>query len=455
MLVLITLVCWPAAAAAAPRSPQITFYFGLKRPSGVFARVSGTGAQFDGVFQVRITREFENDPNLYAYFLMGSGRLHLPTALRLLVRDVVPSYAHSATSPGARMNAARAAHASGPRRTGHWIRGCAKAKATGAFSFAQVRHAYGIDRPGAGAGASVAIFNLAEGVSSRDIADNARCFGYPRAHIRTLRVDGQTSAFRHGLFEPQEDLTLVRGMAPAMTSLTFSEVWGATGLWFLSASQVLSAAHLPDSFSISYGLCERDVRGLGSTPVTRAGANLTDAMLVRLGLAGVGSYASAGDSGSTCNGKPFPGVAWPGSSPFVTAVGGTRLTLTPRNQRRSEVVWNDLRWTSAKDGGGVVMSGYWEQDAGTSAAAPLVASAMAVLSADQRRRHRSPIGPANGLLYYLDGYSPTSIYDVTKGANGYLPEVPPRRAHRGYDLASGLGVPNFVSVAAALPSPGS
>ncbi len=97
----------------------------------------------------------------------------------------------------------------------------------------------------------------------------------------------------------------MRGIAPGLTSLTFSQTWLSAELWFLGASQVLDAPRLPDSFSISYGQCESTIRGKGSTPTTRAGANLMDAMLVRLGIAGVGSYASAGDFGSTCNGAPL------------------------------------------------------------------------------------------------------------------------------------------------------
>ncbi len=549
IVVAVTVGC--AAAAASAKSGPITFYFGLKRPeasaqkaffavsspgasryrhflsltqvsarygavpavrrafvrqitrlgltaridgSGVFARVSGPVATFDRAFRVRITREFENDPNIYAYAVPGDGRLHLPAALVPLVRDVVPIYAHSASRPDVPASA-RIARARPPGRTGTWTRGCAKAKATGAFSFGQVRHAYRIDRLGAGAGASVAIFNDAEGVSKRDIADNARCFGYVKVATRTLRIDGQTSPFTEGLFEPQEDLAVVRGMAPGLRSLTFTQVWGTPGLWFLGPAQVLDAPRLPDSLSISYGLCERLVRGRGSTPDTRAGANLMDAVLARLGIAGVGAYASSGDFGSTCNGKPFLGVTWPGSSAFVTSVGGTRLTLNAANDRRSEVVWNDARWVSALDPGGaggggfsvasarppfqrglglpgatrmvpdvssaasefpgwpVVLGGHWESDAGTSGAAPLFASAMAVLSADQRRRGLPPIGPADGLFYYLAARAPQTIYDVTRGNNGYLKKVRARRATRGYDLASGLGVPDFSRVAAALPPP--
>ncbi len=464
-------------------------------PSGVFARVSGTVIQFDDVFKVDIRHQFGNAPNADTYFLLGSGRLHLPSDIASLVVEVVPTYAHSAPPSGGSPRSARVARARPPRRSGSWTRGCAKARATGAFSFGQVRSAYGVDRLGSGGGASVAILNLGEGVSSQDIADNAGCFGYPRLRSRTLLSDGQTEPFGQGSFEPEEDLALVRGIAPGLTSLTFSQAWLAPELWFLGASQVLDAPDPPDSFAISYGECERTIRGVGSTPTTRAGANLMDSVLVRLGLIGVGSYASAGDFGSTCNGLPFSGVAWPASSPFATAVGGTQLTLDRGNQRASEVVWNDLKYISAADGGGaggggfsiasprppfqnrlglpgnarttpdvsaaasqfpgwpVVLAGHWVTDAGTSSSTPLVASAMAIVSANQRRRHRPPVGPANGLFYYQSRRAPNTMFDVISGANGYLRNVPARHATRGYDLASGLGVPQFALLQAQLPPP--
>ncbi len=545
-----------AARASAPRaaaSPTITFYFGLKRPeaqarvaffaveqphsgryrhflstrqlawrygasagtrrsfarvvrkygfavsvdpSDVFARVTGSVQLFQQVFKVHIATSFNNDELGDVWFLKGNARMRLPAVLRPLVRDVVPSYTRSAQMPPAPSTDASRTGARGPRRTGRWIDGCAKAKATGAFSFAQVRRAYGIDRLGNGRGASVAILNVAEGVSAQDLADNARCFGYPKLATRTLRIDGQQHPFGQGSFEPEEDLALVRGMAPAMRSLTFSQVWFSAETWFLGVANVLDAPDLPDSLSISYGECERDMRGRGSTPTTRAGADLMDSVLVRLGLAGVGTYASAGDFGSTCNGRPFSGVAWPASSPFATAVGGTRLSLSATNRRRSEVVWNDTRWTPAHQGGGaggggvsvvsprppfqratgvrttlrttpdvsaaasnfpgwpVVLGGNWISDGGTSASAPLVASAFAVLSRDLRHRHLPPVGPANGLLYYLARRSPATIYDVIRGNNGWSKKVPARHAHPGYDLASGLGVPRFAAIAGSVPRPG-
>jgi kumamolisin len=561
-----------APAIAAPGAPKITFYLGLKRPearaaaafyavsrpgsrsyrrflslrqvsarygasgrvrraflksvaaqgltaridpSGVFARVRGTAAQLSAVFRVHINTGISNEPNVRFWNVRGN-RLHLPAAMRPLVRDVVPDYtqslpasavsaqtlgaavAHAAMNGGARdhVNVATAARQRAPRRSGTWIQGCAKAKRTGGFSFAQARGAYGVNRLGNGAGASVAILQLAEGVSAADISDNARCFGYPRLRARTLIADGQSAPITQGLFEPQEDLALVRGMAPKLTSITFTQTWTTAGQWFLGVSKVLDAPRRPDSLSISYGLCERSVRGRHAPADSRAGANLLDSLLLRLGLTGTGSYASAGDSGSSCNGTRLAGVAWPGSSPFVTAVGGTQLSLNRANQRSGEVVWNDLRYESINAGGGaggggftvaserppfqrglglpgnhrttpdvsaaasafpgwpVVLNGNWETDAGTSGAAPLVASAMAILSARQRQLHRPPVGPADGLFYYLRRNAPSTFFDVVKGNNGYFRKVRAHYAKPGYDLASGLGVPQFGRLASALPRPG-
>jgi subtilase family serine protease len=462
-------------------------------PSGVFARVTGAMTRFERVFGVRIVRGV-GDGGVIGYGTRAVPTL--PADLRPLVRDVVFSYLRQGSVGHTRQRpAAHAAASAGPRRTGSWTRGCAKAKRTGGFGYAQVRHAYGIDHLGTGAGAEVAILGLQEMPSGRDIADNEQCFGYAKLRSHTLLTDGQRPPITPGLFEPQEDLALVRGMAPAAT-LFFTQAWSGSASWFLGASQVLDEQRLPGSLSISYGICENDVRGTGPdvTPSTKAGANLLDSLMIRLGLAGVGTYASAGDSGSSCNGLPYSGVAWPASSPYVTSVGGTRLTLTGANRRRDEVVWNDLHWLSSSEGGGaggggfaskslrgpyqrglglpgdrravpdvaaaasnfpgwpVALGGTWLIDGGTSAAAPLIASAMAVVSADLERRHLPAVGPANGLLYYLARHRPSAFWDVIHGNNRFFAKVPARVARRGYDLASGLGVPQFAEIARVMPS---
>lgn len=90
-------------------------------------------------------------------------------------------------------------------------------------------------------------------------------------------------------------------------------------------------------------------------------------------------------------------------------------------------------------------------DGGTSAAAPLVASAVAVISANLRRRHLPPVGPADGLFYYLARHQPRALWDVIHGNNSFLRSIAGHDAKRGYDLASGVGVPNFAKVARELP----
>lgn len=469
-------------------------------PSRVFARVSGSQRRLERFLGAPLRRQFDNNDNAMLYFLAPGRSIRLPAAVKPLVREVVAAYNRSSKPPkaqGSATAAGGAAKTAQPGNAGAWIDGCAAARKTGAYSFAQVRAAYGLDAAGSGAGGVVAILNAGEGLTAADVAANARCFGLPGIETRTLTADGQSGPFPRGSFEPQEDLALVRGIAPGLASLTFAQTWEGPELWFLGAAGLLAApGPLPDSFSISYGICEKEVRGRRAPRASKAGAALMDSLLARLGLAGVGSFAAAGDFGSTCNGRPFAGVAWPASSPFLTAVGGTRLVLTGANERAEEVVWNDLAWLSSDEGGGaggggrsavsarppyqadlavggetravpdlaahasmlpgwpVVTAGNWVEDAGTSASAPLAAAGFAILSARLRAAGQPPLGPANGLLYALAGGGTGPVFDVLSGNNGYEPRVPAQQAGPGYDLASGLGVPHFDQLAAALPPPG-
>jgi hypothetical protein len=545
----IAVVPGPGAAAtarAAARAPVITFYFGLRRPesraisafyavgqpgtrsyrrflspaqiswrygaspstrtaftrairklglvaridgSGVFARVSGTQRQLERAFHVRISSTFEDNATSYA----AVGRLRFSRALAPLVREVIPMYDRTSAPPPTLPPRTALGASRAPGNAGTWTDGCQAARATGAYSFAQVRHAYHLNAVGSGAGGSVAILGDQEGVPAADIAANARCFHLPGHRVRALLTDGQRRPFGRESFEPQEDLALVRGMAPQLRSVLLTGVWGSPQLWFLGSAKLLLLRHRPDALTISYGYCERQFLANGSQ---RTGSSLLGSMFVRLGLAGVPVFGSAGDSGSTCNGVSVPGVAWPASSPYVTVVGGTRLVLNRRNERAHEVVWNDLRWLTPNNGGGagggglssfyarppyqrgirvggkrravpdvavhasmlpgwpVVTNGHWIEDAGTSAAAPLAAAAFAVINAKLRAAGRPLLGPVNGLLYWLRRHRSSAIFDVVSGNNRYSSKVPGHQARRGYDLASGLGVPLFDRIVRALPSPG-
>jgi subtilase family serine protease len=88
---------------------------------------------------------------------------------------------------------------------------------------------------------------------------------------------------------------------------------------------------------------------------------------------------------------------------------------------------------------------------GTSGPTPFIAAATALVAASERSAGRPPVGLANG-WFYGAASQPSAFFDVTTGSND-LDGVGCCQAGVGYDLASGLGVPNWTSLPAALPPP--
>jgi len=463
-------------------------------PTRVFARVQGTKAQLERAFHVKIT----SLPDETATNYQASRPPRLPATVKPLVQDIAATFERTVRPVGSAtlrsfgpLLPPMPVAAPGPKNEGRWTRGCAAARRLGGYGYNQIRQAYGIDRVGAGTGGSVAILNDEESILPSDGLATNRCFGYPPHRLGLLFTDAQTSRFNPDTPEPIEDLSLVRGIAPQLRAVLQTSVWGDPNLWFLGPAKLMGLHRLPDALSISYGYCPRQV----NHPLVTGGVHLLDAMFVRLGLAGVGVFGSAGDSGSTCDGAPYPGTAWPGDSPYVTSVGGTRLVLNHHNQRVNEVVWNDLRWLSPAKGGGaggggvaagyarppyqryihvlgnrratpdvavhasmlpgypIYANGQWLLDGGTSAAAPLTAAAFSTISARLQAAGKPPLGPVNGLLYWLERHRPGALYDIVSGNNRYDRHAPGHRARRGYDLASGVGVPRFDRIVRLLPAP--
>ena len=228
---------------------------------------------FERTFGVKIRKQFDNDVLANTWFLPPRRDLRVPRDLRPLVREVVPVYARSTARRAARgrrrrQGLARAVQA--PGNSGTSTGGCDAARATGAYEFAQVRTAYGLDAVGTGAGASVAYMNVGEGVPASDIATAGACFGLPALRPRTLLTDGQSRPFGFGSPEPQEDLALVRGMAPGLRSLTLSQVWLTVDLWVLGPAQVLrrpaSRTCSPSPTASASATCARAAPGAPRAP---------------------------------------------------------------------------------------------------------------------------------------------------------------------------------------------
>jgi subtilase family serine protease len=189
---------------------------------------------------------------------------------------------------------------------------------------------------------------------------------------------------------------------------------------------------------------------------------------------GVTFVAGSGDSGK--------GVSYPAASPYVTAVGGTTLTLNPNNSIASEVVWDSSNGegsgggissyeskpayqqknsgVTAVDPGnsrgspdvsynatnfGIVYNGGWWSIGGTSAGAPQWAGIAALINAGRLADGLGVLGATdttqdpslNELLYS----QPTSSFnDITTGSNPNS-SGQSYSAGVGYDLATGLGSP--------------
>jgi kumamolisin len=351
----------------------------------------------------------------------------------------------------------------------------------------QVQTAYGLDqlRSQAAGTPVITILDLGGGWLPSDLKQAGQCFGYTPPAVNQAQGDGVPAAINNADDETSLDVQTVAAVVPgAQLRLVQTTPSGMLDAF----SRALGGwGTVPDVISLSYGGC-----ALSENSAAPAFAAALNAVLAMTALTGVSSFVAAGDSGSTTCGTSVPGttLSYPAVSPFVTAVGGTRLALGAGNTRVSEVVWNDSKYGEQAAGGGglsrkqprpAYQDGFNPQNhravpdvsaladivpgwpdvinaklqtvGGTSGATPLVAAATALVDAAQLKAGRPPIGLANGWFYQAAKKQPLAFYDITKGSND-LSGVGCCQATAGYDLASGLGVPNWAVLPGLLPPPG-
>ena len=350
----------------------------------------------------------------------------------------------------------------------------------------QVQTAYGIDTLRAHAAGTpvITVLDLGGGWLANDLKLAGQCFGYFPPKVTQTQGDGVAAPIGHADDETSLDLQTVAAVAPtAQVRLVQTTL---AGLLDGFSRAVGDSGGVPDVVSVSFGGCAlAENRGL---PAYTAVIN---AVLAMTALAGVSSFVAAGDAGSTTCGTSVPGttLSYPAVSPFVTAVGGTRLTLGAGDTRVSETVWNDSVFGVRGAGGGAVarlqprpayqdganaqnhravpdvsaladivpgwpdvISSALQTVGGTSGSTPFVAAATALVDASERNAGRPRVGLANG-WFYKAAAQPSAFFDVTQGSND-LAGVGCCQAGVGYDPASGLGVPNWATLPAALPKPG-
>lgn len=377
------------------------------------------------------------------------------------------------------------------------------------FGMAQ---AYGFDGIGAGASypaQSVAILEIGQSYDPDDLAlIQQHCrFGAGSAPVtvRAINMPGaQTLVGTGENGEANLDTQLVAGLAPAGTNVVVINVSGDSPSPFSDFMEQAAALPGLTVATMSYGASEM-AQEMGSlvSPEEFAQADTLGQALV---ASGVSIFASSGDQGSM--GPPanvcasnfpmygLPGYAsvnWPASAPGVTAVGGT-MWNAPARSVAAEQVWNEngaltgMPWACGLAGGGGGQSAIfprpaWQAQAGaaipgirrlvpdvallagqpgyftmtggdvttsegTSASAPLLASAILRINAERLAARRSPVGYLSPLLY---GPLAVTMQDITVGSNDIFGNGLCCAAGPGYDMASGLGAPNIGGWPALIP----
>jgi kumamolisin len=510
--------------------PDSALYGGYLRPRRVGLRFGASDATVRGVLRylhrhrirgrLDITRSFVEAlvPVRRSRRLFGgpSGQPRVPRALRGKVHEVLLGQAggdqflpgpRRAGAGSSRVLATASARLAPPHARTGTPSGCPQGRnatfsyrsaggplAGPAFTPNQLQDAYGatplhvagID----GRGVRVGIY-AASGTGFRELRVYARCFGFQAPRTRLVKIGRRNVGPTNG--EAALDLQMVALMAPGVESLT---VYSNGSTHFpVNFSAMLDPRNgpIPNVVSVSQGECE--------TGTGRAEVRLSEHVLAAAAGAGVTFAAGSGDNGSFCPDGPNRGF-YPGSSAWLTSVGGAAFSLDPSNRIVEEIPWNDepIALRLGLGGGGGFsrflsrppyqrgLGGWGDRrgypdvalladsypgiaiyckenkqgncDAslpgnpfiagfGTSAAGPLFAGIVALVDQRLRAAGQPPLGFANPLLYRLGRAGGRgALRDIVTGSNSVFWKTCCKAAP-GYDRASGWGSVNAAGLAAA------
>ena len=481
----------------------------------ILARLTATVATWEKIYgsKAMVWSPTAATPYTVYAFAEGDDYASAPSVLRPVVKEMLAFYAEyaaEADTPGvspAQLAELQTALA-GPGSPQPWPRNLgtlppdacdAPALADRAvYAPGQIHTAYGTDalaRKGVrGEGARLTIVSLGGGYVADDIEGAAECFGYDQPLIDEVRGTGVGEPPVNATIETHLDLITASSVLSRAEAITLLQVADfATGLTDAFA-RVLDGPAAPDAVSVSYGSCEPKFADQFAELIP-----LNEDLLRMAAIVGTTVVVAAGDNGTSMCGSAVaeetgePTLWYPATSPWVTAVGGTRLALKSDNTRRTERVWNDSPYAGAvapapAGAGGpssVFPRPWWQAGAtpvgpraipdvavlgairpgwpivyadglysvgGTSGGAPFVAANIAAMSAKQRERGFPSIGFANAWLYQAAAGKRSPYFDIDKGNNG-VQLVGCCVATPGYDMASGLGAPAMDVLYSTLPRP--
>ncbi|WP_198042082.1 S53 family peptidase [Kitasatospora azatica] len=402
------------------------------------------------------------DPQAGQVFFANDGPLILPEDVAAVVEDVSGLSSHTTLRP--LLVAADQQGSTAGRTTPDGL------------VPSQYNSAYRLDRMGAdGSGTAVALWEF-DGYSRSNLATYDTQFGLSGPAVTTIAVDGASYDHAPGKDEAEVELDseIIRGVAPKATQLVYEAPNSDLGEVDMAAQTV--AENRVSVISMSWGSCEPDTVPATMTAVTDS--------LRQAAAQGITVFAASGDAGSrdcatSASGSQFEAVDFPASDPYVTATGGTTLSLI------GDSYAYELAWDRAGGGLSAVFrrppwqrgtnrvstmrvvpdvaaaadpsAGFalytrgsdgpaWQVMGGTSAAAPLWSGFTALYNQKAAGAGRPALGQANPRLYMLAesaGYD-TVFHDVLVGANQSF------SAGRGHDQVTGWGSPVADQLAAAL-----
>lgn len=217
--------------------------------------------------------------------------------------------------------------------------------------------------------------------------------------------------------------------------------------------------------------------GLGETFVAKGERATQRLKFLKLAALGVNVFVSSGDAGSNPDQYGQQGgvlqVEHPACDPFVIGVGGTTLRLSATGSVSSENAWvgsgggqssyvprpawqkgpgvPDGMYRLVPDiglaadpnyGAYVVLHGTGHQIGGTSWSAPAWAGFCALINEARINAGKPRLPFLNPLLYPLTGGA--GFRDIRQGTNGTY------QSGEGYDMVTGLGVPNLKALISLL-----
>ena len=328
---------------------------------------------------------------------------------------------------------------------------------------AQVMKAYGADGlPLTGKGQTIAIV-IDAAPTPADMNQFWELCGIAKDPARIRVVNVNEVALPPPTGEETLDAQWSSGIAPGAKVVVY-----ATGsLAFTDIDKALDkiladAATDPGLRQVSMSL------GLGEAFMAVGEVKTEHAKFLRLAAAGINVFVSSGDAGSnpdaTGHGAGGPLQAeYESSDPCVIGVGGTTLKLAADGSVAKETGWHsggggksrffarpvwqkvavagsnrlvpDVALTADPSHGGlVVLNGTPFAIGGTSWSAPAWAGFCALMNESRVAAGKAPLGFLNPLIYPLQGKG--AFRDITSGSNGAFD------ATKGYDMVTGLGVPN-------------